>query len=564
MTTDAHPVTARTVRVAFEGDRGGRWPVTVGQGNVFDWATADPGAAVFSLHADLPAGRTLEDIGEAVAVLVSRHEGLRTFYLADPEGERSQTVVQAGHLEILLLELDDQACRRTQVTDPYRPFDHGKEYPLRVAVALDHGSPRRVIFEFSHLSADLVAATIVLTEFAELMATPARHRERPRAWQPADQAEYEHTAAAVHRLGWTLDYWRAHVSDLPPCMLSVPAHTSGPPEFRLAAMRSAPASAALREISARTRISPASLIVSTFTTLLSWWTDNSTFAVDILYSNRSLPHMGDYVGTVAQSALLAFARTSSSFLETLHATHAAVLDAYRFAHFDGTAIAHMVESVGIERGCERHRDLVINDMSAVGGETFHRDAPQGSGAADGGTEIASGLETSVADPIRLTILRTRPAVLLGLSHDVRHVSDAQAVALLGAVERMLTTVAERDIDLDDLGGFLGLDPARRAEGWLRLNAGWVDLPTCERLLRQVTGDQTARVFAEDGELVGYWALPGRPIGLERLHSMAMAGLDGRHGAVTPDRYVLCAQAPRQPDSHAAWRAQPVLMAGSGR
>ncbi len=544
--------------------------MTLAQGNVLDWIAWDPGGAVFSVHADLPAGRTLDDVCEAVAVLVSRHEGLRTCYLADPDGERSQVVARSGQLEILLLELDDKALLRTQVTEPYRPFEHGKEYPFRAAVALDHGSPLRVIFEFSHLCADLVAGNIVLAEFAELMAAPAGHRARPRAWQPGDQAEHERTPAAVHRMAWTLDYWRAHVRDLPPCLLSVPARTPGPPEFRLAAMRSASASAALREISARTRISPATIIVSTITALLSWWTDNDTFAVDILYSNRSLPRMRDYVGTMAQSALLPFARTSSSLRETLHATQAAVLDAYRFAHFDGTSVAHMVESVGIRRGCERHRDLVINDMSVVGGETFHRDPRPRSGAAAGETETetetetASGLETSAADPIRLTILRTRPTVLLGLSHDVRHVSDAEAVALLRSAERMLTTVAERDVDLDNLGVLLGLDPARRTAGWLRLNAGWVDLPTCERLFRQATGDQAARVFAEHGTLVGYSALPGRRIGLERLHTMAMAGLGGRHGAVTPDRYVICVEAPRSPDSHAAWQAQPVLMAGPGR
>lgn len=563
MTTAEHPVATRAVRVPFEGGRAGRWPVTLGQGNVFDWLASDQDGKVFCLQADLPADRTLEDIFEAVGVLVSRHEGLRTFYVADPEGERSQIVPQAGHIEVLLLELGDQARHRMQVTEPVRLFDHGKEHPLRVAVALDHGSPLRVIFEFSHLCADLVAGTIVLAEFAELIAAPGSQRARPGAWQPADQADYERTPAVVHRMARTLDHWRAHVSDLPPCLLSVPARSQGREEFKLAVLRSASASAALRDISARTRVSPATIILSAFTTVLSWWTDNSTFAVDIVYSNRSLPHMQDYVGTIAQCALLPFARTSSSFLETMLATHAAVLDAYGFAYFDGTSIAHMVESVGIQRGCERHRDLVINDLSTTGGGFFVRMEDPGDAAAST-TETVSGLETSTADPIRLTILRIQPTVLIGLSHDVRHVSDTEAVALLKSTERVLTTARERDIDIDSLGEFLGLDPAQRGEGWLRLNVGWVDLPACERLFRQATGDRAARVFAEQGTLVGYSALPDQRISLEHLHTMAMASLDGRHGAITPGRYVICSQAPRSPDSHAAWQAQPVLMAGSGR
>jgi hypothetical protein len=304
--------------------------------------------------------------------------------------------------------------------------------------------------------------------------------------------------------------------------------------------------------------------VSAITTLLSWWTDNRTFAVDVLYSNRSLPHMQDYVGTIAQSALLPFSRTSSSFVETVLATHAALLEAYRFAYFDGTAVAEMVETVGVRRGCERHRDLVINDMSTIGGEAFlHREERQhNDDPAD--TECASGLKTSTVDPLRLTILRTQPSTLLALSHDVRYVPDAEAVALLSSTERMLTAAAQQDIDIDNLADFLGLNRPRRGEGWQRLNAGWVDVPACERLFQQVTGDNSARVFARDGTLTGYAAPDGQPVSLERLHTLAMASLGGRHGAVTPDRYVICAQAPRSPQSPAAWLTQPVLMAGPGR
>jgi hypothetical protein len=562
MTTAERPVSVRVVRIPFRGDRAGRWPVTLAQSDAVDWIPGQDGR-VFCLTADLPPGRTLEDVLEAVGVLVSRHEGLRTCFVADPEGERSQTVPREGQLEVLLLELGDRARHRRQVTEPFRPFDHGKEYPLRVAVALDRGSPFRVLFEFSHLCADLVAGTIVLTEFAELLATPARHRARRPAWQPADQAEYERTPAVVHRLVRTLDYWRAQVSDLPPCLLSVPANYQGPPKFRLAVLRSAPVSAALRQLSVRTRISPASIIVSAFTTVLSWWTGNSTCAVDILYSNRSLPHMQDYVGTIAQTALLPFARTSSSFMETMLATHDAVLNAYRFAYFDRTSTAHMVESVGIQRGCERHRDLLINDMSTTGGGAFIQGEDPGD-VTSSATEITSGLETTTADPIRLTILRIRPTALLGLSHDTRYVSDPEAVALLRSTERVLTTAAERDVDIDRLGELLSLDPAQRGEGWLRLNAGWVDLLTCQRLFRQVTGDRAAHVFAEHGSLVGYSALPDQRISLDCLHARAMASLGGRHGAMTPDRYVICAQTPPSPDSRAAWQAQPVLVAGQGR
>lgn len=559
MTTVSPPV----VPVSFAGDRAGRWPVTLGQGNVFDWlASADAHGAVFNLYADLPADSTPRDVYDAVAVLVSRHEGLRTRYEVDPDGQRTQIVVPAGQLDVRLLELGDQARHCTQVTEPLQLFDHSNEYPVRVAVALDHGSPVRAVFEFSHLAADLVAATIVLAEFTELMAMPVKRNAHPPAWQPADQAGYEQTPAAIASMAKTVDYWRAQVSDSPVCMLSVPAHTQGPPEFRQAAIRSTSLSTILREVSARTRVSPATVLVSTLAMLLSWWTDNPRFVIDVLYSNRSLPNMRDYVGVVAQSAIVPFGQTSSSFYETLSATQAVLWNAYRFAYFDGTAVAALVESIGRRRGCERHRDLVINDMSTVGGEAF--DGRQGTQPEPVADESASGLETSTMDPLRLTILRTSPVVTLGLSHDTRYVSNTEAAAFLAAMQRLLTLAAHRDVDVGSLGDLLELEPVRREESWTRLSSGWVDLATSERLFREAAGDPGARVFLEHGALVGYSAPADPRIDPQHLHTASMAGLGGRHGAITPDRYVICAPTPRPPDSHAAWQAQPVRAAGPGR
>jgi hypothetical protein len=168
------------------------------------------------------------------------------------------------------------------------------------------------------------------------------------------------------------------------------------------------------------------------------------------------------------------------------------------------------------------------------------------------------------DPVRLTILRTKPTVMLGLTHDIRYVSNTAAAALLTSVERVLTMAARGDVDIDGFGDLLELDQVRRGEGWMRLSSGWVDLATCERLFQEAAGDRSARVFPEHGSLVGYSAPPDQGIGPEQLHAKSMAGLGGRHGAMAPDRYVVCAQAPRQPGSHAAWQAQPVRAAGPGR
>ncbi|MDG4817657.1 condensation domain-containing protein [Micromonospora sp. WMMD956] len=564
MTTVESSTAHRTVRVPFAGHRAGRWPMPHGQSNVFDWMPHEGTGAVFVVHADLPDGHTVDDVLDAVGALVSRHEGLRTVYEVGPGVERAQVVCRSGHVEVTLLELGPQARERTWITDPPRPFDHAADFPVRMAVATDAGVPVRAVFEFSHTAADLVAANIVLDEFVGLVASPADAAAAPPVWQPADQAEYERTPEARRRMARTLDYWRRQLHTLPPCLVSTPARRQGEPEHRLATLRSAPVAAALAEIARRARVTPASVLVTTTATLLCWWTDTDRAMLEALYSNRALPRMQSFVGSIAQSALVPFA-PAPSFHETLRQTHLNIFNAYQYAYFDATAVEELVQSIGSQRGCQRHRDLVINDMSTSRGGVFDGRA----GAPVRGTEVESGLETQATGPVQLVILRTRPTVVVGLTHDVRHVTTDEAAELLWSMERILLTAAEGDIDYDRFGDLVGLDRVERGDNWVEIDSAWIDLAESERVLREATGDPTARVVLRDGpvgtrSLVGYAAPADPRVDPRDVHRAIMATLGGRHGATAPDSYVLCAHPPRRPEDPAAWQAQPFRAAGTGR
>ncbi|WBB80489.1 condensation domain-containing protein [Micromonospora sp. WMMD882] len=564
MTTTETTIARRTARVPFVGDRSGRWPMAYSQSNVFDWLPYEGSGAVFVLHVDLPTDCALSDVLDAVGVLVSRHEGLRTVYDTGDGDGRTQQVSGSGHVDVLLLELGPQAHRRTGITDPPRPFDHGGEYPVRMAVTTDAGRPVRAVFEFSHAVADLVGAGVLLDEFVALVASPADRTVGPPRWQPADQAEYERTPEARQRMAKTLAYWRDQLHVLPACLLSVPARREGPPEYQLATLRSVPVAAALRTVAKRARVTPATALVTTMATLLSWWTDTDLAALDALYSNRSLPRMRDFVGSIAQSALIPFA-PAATFHQTLWRSHLAIFNSYQHAYFDATAVAELVETVGVRQGCQRHRDLVINDMSTTRGGVFDGRA----GIPVRGTEVESGLAATTTDPVRLTILQTEPVAVLGLTHDVRHVTGDEAAGLLWALERILTTAAERDFDLTELGAVAGLDRVVRGDGWVKVNSSWIDLVACGRALREAAGDPAARVFVRDApggvrSLVGCAAPPDRRIGPRELHAATVAGLGGRHGAIAPDYYLVCARPPERPDDQAAWQAQPLRTAGAGR
>jgi hypothetical protein len=85
----------------------------------------------------------------------------------------------------------------------------------------------------------------------------------------------------------------------------------------------------------------------------------------------------------------------------------------------------------------------------------------------------------------------------------------------------------------------------------------------------VPGVRDAAVLAEPDagtrhRLVAYLLSTGDLRTPQALHAACVAALPGRETAIAPHRYVLCASVPRDRDSAAEWRAQPVLADGNGR
>src|SRR5262249_49497110 len=92
------PAGHRTAR--FAGRRGGEGPLTTGQRNPLSWVRDETAfARMVDWGLDLPPGVTLDDITAAFAVLLARHESLRTSYPDGPDGP-VQHVTQSGTLTI--------------------------------------------------------------------------------------------------------------------------------------------------------------------------------------------------------------------------------------------------------------------------------------------------------------------------------------------------------------------------------------------------------------------------------------------------------------------------------
>src|ERR1700730_13568087 len=73
----------RSIPVEFTGERAGEGPLTLGQLNIYNWLSQTPDHVYAILCAELPvpAGLSVDDVPEATALLIARHESLRTTYV---------------------------------------------------------------------------------------------------------------------------------------------------------------------------------------------------------------------------------------------------------------------------------------------------------------------------------------------------------------------------------------------------------------------------------------------------------------------------------------------------
>src|ERR1700722_16309301 len=90
----------RSIPVEFTGGRAGEGPLTLAQLNIYTWLIEAPGHFYATLCAELPvpAGASVDDVAEAAAVLIARHESLRTSYLP---GEQPRQRVAASGVQLL-------------------------------------------------------------------------------------------------------------------------------------------------------------------------------------------------------------------------------------------------------------------------------------------------------------------------------------------------------------------------------------------------------------------------------------------------------------------------------
>jgi hypothetical protein len=577
--------TMRLVPVKFSGTRSGSGPVTLGQLNVLLWAVDQSVfGAVQCQTLNVAPGRPLNDVTKAIGRLISRHESLRTLFTAGPSGEWAQQVTASGEL---LVEVHEAGGRldATEALVKQRlnaPFVLDREWPVRAAVITSGGAPARVLLGLTHMAADFGSLGIIARDFRRLMSNSPSQAPEPPALHPLDQAKLEMSPMARSRAEAAVRYWETTLRGTPQCMLAVPRHPPANSGSRMATLRSRAAALALARIANRTHASQSVVILAAVATLLGLRTVNDRCQITALCANRFARASRDYVGTIAQDALIAADLTAETFDGIIQATRTAALTAYYHGQYDAGSLWQMIGRVSEDRGTEFHRDCVLNDLNGAAAQVQPGHAgslPEKGDAANAMRDTR--LVWADTDPRPLLFYfevfgLTQHEVSLSVWADQSRFPAAEVEEFLFAVERLLVAAERQNVPARDIGELVGISPVLRDASWRRIDSCWVEIPAVQQLLDDVVasvpGIDAAQVFCTRDaastriaeSLVACVSASGNQITPQVLHAQCRQRLAGRPTAMAPAWYVICDQAPDDLARLGSWRHLPVRVEGSGR
>ena len=386
-------------------DRPVRLPLTPQQEEIWLQWRLDPGDTGYHLVALVPltGHEPLERVGNAVRVIVARHDALRTSYPEDADGPY-QRLRDPDHITVDLdprdvADIDD--ARR----DLRRPFDLTAEVPWRATLyRIDEATVLGVAIH--HIAFDGHSVTILERELGTLLSDNAAAEMSP-VLDFASYTQWYLESLAARRD--VLDAFWADTFATPPSALRLPGITHGA-TGDASAMVSAPLSvdvvAAVRAFAAAHHTTAFMVVHSALAAVLARRAATSDIVIGTATSGRVHEALADTVGMFARTVPL---RTridvEESFVDLIAGVTAADLDSFAHADLPASAIAQHADPRGDHAGTAVSEvflaDLTQDATTAARGvHTSSPDAPR----ARFGLDVAMITDSNDLDAMRIALI----------------------------------------------------------------------------------------------------------------------------------------------------------------
>lgn len=580
-------MTARTV--PFAARPSARYPLTWAQHEVFrEVRSADDGKPAnwnIPWAGQLAEGTGLQDVLDALARTMERHEALRCLVSETPDGVPVQSVVAEGTIDV-----DIHACTPDTLTSTQDAVTSGllqapfaeDQLPLRGAVLMCAEVPAVLVLAFSHLCADALSAWLVFEEIRERAARPSSAPVP--AWQIGDLVAFERGDRGRRQAERAAEYWRGQLLRSPSTVFpGGSVHRRDHADSWVVRIESAAMSAAALRLARRFNTGETTAFLAVFALLVGFWSERADATFVLTSPNRARPGMQAMVGNLFQNVPVTV-RAQGTLRELMADAAFASALSHRFGHHDPFLVAQERARIEDQRG-------ITPDLSCGVNFAFPTWNPY-RGSTDAARAGIAVHEGHTPNTIRALLSESRveeldeaDAVPLGLHLSVWWLSDrtvatlngdAQlfpstgACGLLQAMERLLVEAScEEDPEkpVADLVRAAEVPAYDRRPGLTVIDGCPVDLDAVASLVRKALGPRITAVFLTEEPPPSYlvaYLVGDNGMTPRSAHRSCMSALSGGRLVMAPHRYVIVAHAPEDVADHDAWRAQPVLAAGSGR
>ncbi|MFE1458953.1 amino acid adenylation domain-containing protein [Streptomyces sp. NPDC058735] len=307
-------------------------PATEGQRRLWFLERMNPGSAQYKVAMRIRTARPLDRtvLTRSLTWITARHEALRTG-LDVRDGELVQVVHTGVPVDVAFEDLRDRGADAVEARirhEELEPFDLSGTSLFRCRV-LDVADDEQVVcFSVHHAVTDGWSLSLFLMELFHACQEFEAGREPepgPAQFHLGDFAAWERRSLAEGRFEEALGHLAAELDgverlEFPPGPDSVAPEDQGGDTLYFtvpAGLRSE-----LEALAARTSVTPYTVLVSTFATLLARFTDQYDFAVGTVWSNRQLPGLTGTFGFLANTLPLRCDLTGDPTFEELLASMA--------------------------------------------------------------------------------------------------------------------------------------------------------------------------------------------------------------------------------------------------
>lgn len=441
------------VAVPFEGPGGGTGGLTWGQHKV--WTLMQQAGTSLSMGGAVPVtdGRTVRDLASELRFFMSRYASMRARFRLGPDGTVIQDVAGSGEAVLGILDVatgDDPSQTARHLADQWEatPFDHDREWPIRMAAVRARGVVTHVVVTISHIATDGGGIAVMLEELATRNPVTGEARNPVPPMGPLELAAQQRSPSSQRQNEASLRYWERLLRAAGPLRFG-PSIDRGEPRYRRAFFQSRALHLASKAVAARLGAPASSVLLAGYAVAVARLTAISPALIQVVVSNRFRPGIADVSHPLSVNGLFMADVADVSFDEAVKRTQRASALCSKYAYYDPKQLDDLRARINQERGELIELSCLYNDRR-LGADT----EPPGLTPSRQELEAAQGESTlrwgepfpTYLDKLMVQVAATpdADAIELEVQVDTHHVSVDEVQALMTDLESMVLRASLHD------------------------------------------------------------------------------------------------------------------------